>query len=119
MTVYCGIPLQSACYSSLEHLKIYIQSIKLTILFALCIAHSAYAGNNLRDDTGQVLQLKQTPQRIISLAPHVTELLFAVGAGQKIVGASEYSIILRRRGIFHASAGPYWTWKQLPPYARI
>jgi iron complex transport system substrate-binding protein len=29
--------------------------------------------------------------RIVSLAPHITELLFAAGAGQLVVGASEYS----------------------------
>ena len=30
-------------------------------------------------------------ERIISLAPHITEVLFAVGAGDEIVGAVEYS----------------------------
>ena len=30
-------------------------------------------------------------QRIVSLAPHVTEQLFAAGAGAKLVGVSEYS----------------------------
>ncbi len=60
-------------------------------LYLLCIANFAYAEINVRDDTGQLLHLKQTPQRIISLAPHLTELLFAAGAGQRIVGASEYS----------------------------
>ena len=30
-------------------------------------------------------------ERIISLAPHITEVLFAVGAGNEIVGAVEYS----------------------------
>lgn len=30
-------------------------------------------------------------QRIISLAPHITELLFAVGAGDEVVGVVEYS----------------------------
>ena len=30
-------------------------------------------------------------ERIISLAPHITEILFAVGAGSEIVGAVEYS----------------------------
>ena len=30
-------------------------------------------------------------ERIVSLAPHITELLFAVGAGPEIVGAVEYS----------------------------
>lgn len=29
--------------------------------------------------------------RIVSLAPHITELLFAAGAGPRVVGASEYS----------------------------
>ena len=33
----------------------------------------------------------QQGQRIISLAPHITEILFAVGAGPEIVGAVEYS----------------------------
>src|SRR4029453_13311769 len=35
--------------------------------------------------------LERPAQRIVSLAPHVTELLFAAGAGAKIAGASEHS----------------------------
>jgi iron complex transport system substrate-binding protein len=35
--------------------------------------------------------LKQPARRIISLAPHMTELLFAAGAGEYIVGTVEYS----------------------------
>ena len=35
--------------------------------------------------------LKNPARRIISLAPHATELLFAVGAGKYVVGAVEYS----------------------------
>lgn len=31
------------------------------------------------------------PQRIISLAPHITELLYAVGAGEQVVAVSDYS----------------------------
>lgn len=54
-------------------------------------AHAAQAELALRDDTGQRLHLKQTPQRIVSLAPNATELLFAAGAGARIVGASDYS----------------------------
>jgi iron complex transport system substrate-binding protein len=33
----------------------------------------------------------EPPSRIVSLAPNVTELLFAAGAGSKLVGASEWS----------------------------
>jgi iron complex transport system substrate-binding protein len=45
------------------------------------------------DDGGQTLELIRPPQRIISLTPHLTELLFAVGAGPQVVGvdsASDY-----------------------------
>ena len=40
---------------------------------------------------GNSIVLPQPARRIISLAPHITELLFAVGAGDKIVGVVEYS----------------------------
>lgn len=43
------------------------------------------------DDTGRTVILAQPAQRIVSLAPHVTELLFAAGAGDRVVGAVEYS----------------------------
>jgi len=43
------------------------------------------------DDSGATLRLAQPARRIISLAPHLTELLFAVGAGDKLVGAVAHS----------------------------
>jgi len=45
----------------------------------------------LVDDNGDELVLAQPAQRIISLAPNITEVLFHVGAGAQIVGADEYS----------------------------
>src|SRR6185295_10395683 len=36
-------------------------------------------------------ELARPAQRIVSLAPHVTEQLFAAGAGAKLVAVSEYS----------------------------
>jgi iron complex transport system substrate-binding protein len=52
------------------------------------LAHAAIA---VRDDTGRRVSVAKPAQRIISLAPHVTELLFAAGAGALIVGTPEYS----------------------------
>jgi iron complex transport system substrate-binding protein len=43
------------------------------------------------DDSGVQVHLDKPAQRIISLAPHVTELLFEAGAGQQIVGVVSYS----------------------------
>lgn len=45
----------------------------------------------LTDDSGRAVTLKQPARRIISLAPHITELLFAAGAGDRVVGAVEHS----------------------------
>ena len=45
----------------------------------------------VRDDTGNNIELSKHAQRIISLAPNITELLFAAGAGEKIVGVVEFS----------------------------
>jgi iron complex transport system substrate-binding protein len=45
----------------------------------------------VRDDYDQWLRLARPAQRIVSLAPHLTELLFAAGAGSQVVGVSEHS----------------------------
>ncbi|WP_456291075.1 cobalamin-binding protein [Paraburkholderia strydomiana] len=57
----------------------------------LAIALRAQAGIAVTDDTGAVLTLPAPAQRVVSLAPHVTELLYAAGGGAKIVGAVSYS----------------------------
>jgi len=43
------------------------------------------------DDNGDEVRLAVPAQRIISLAPNITEVLFHIGAGDQIVGADEYS----------------------------
>ena len=43
------------------------------------------------DDLGQRVRLAAPPRRIVSLAPHATELVFAVGAGARLVGAMDHS----------------------------
>jgi iron complex transport system substrate-binding protein len=44
----------------------------------------------LTDDLGYVHVLKRPPQRIVSLAPNVTEILFVLGLEKKIVGVTRY-----------------------------
>jgi iron complex transport system substrate-binding protein len=66
-------------------------------LAAICLAvlgtqpKSAAAAITVRDDDGTAVTLQQPARRVISLAPHVTELLFAAGGGDRIVGAVSYS----------------------------
>jgi len=46
---------------------------------------------HLIDSRGRDVVLEKPAQRIVSLAPHITEILFAAGAGEQIVGAVSYS----------------------------
>jgi iron complex transport system substrate-binding protein len=71
------------------------------VVFWLCLLLTMpvqAAAIRLVDDTGQVLEFSRPPQRIVSLTPHLTELLFAVGAGPQLVGvdsASDYPAAAR------------------------
>ncbi|MEO3943843.1 ABC transporter substrate-binding protein [Gorillibacterium sp. CAU 1737] len=45
----------------------------------------------IKDSTGTELTLKEEPKRIVTLAPSETETVFAVGAGERVVGVDQYS----------------------------
>jgi iron complex transport system substrate-binding protein len=45
----------------------------------------------LTDDLGHTVTFNSTPQRIVSLAPSNTEILFALGLGDRVVGVDVYS----------------------------
>lgn len=45
---------------------------------------------SITDDEGYVLNLTAYPQRIVSLAPANTQVIFAVGAGSNVVGVTDY-----------------------------
>jgi ABC-type Fe3+-hydroxamate transport system substrate-binding protein len=69
----------------------------LAVLFALgavgaCREHAASAPSktDIVDDYGRVVRLETPPRRIVSLNPATTELLFALGAGPRVVGRTRY-----------------------------
>ena len=63
----------------------------LSVITLLAAFNFASADVSVVDDTGATVRLVQPARRIVSLAPHMTETLFAAGAGERMVGAVEYS----------------------------
>ena len=63
------------------------------LLLCLCTAASqaTQATQAVTDARGKEVSLASPAQRIVSLSPHITEQLFAVGAGGQVVGAVEWS----------------------------
>jgi len=42
------------------------------------------------DDMGRTVSINEVPQRIVSFGPSITETLFALGLGEKVVGVSDF-----------------------------
>ena len=61
------------------------------VLVALLVTGVAQAAVRVVDDAGNAIVLYKPAQRIVSLAPHATEMLYAAGAGKAIVGAVAHS----------------------------
>jgi iron complex transport system substrate-binding protein len=61
------------------------------IALVLLGAATAHAQVRVTDDYGREVRLAAPAQRVVSLAPHLTELMYAAGAGAKLIGAIGYS----------------------------
>ena len=66
-----------------------LKSLLVVTLFL--ISGLASAEVSIKDDSGAVVRLAQPARRIVTLAPHLVETVFAAGAGDRLVGAVEYS----------------------------
>jgi len=71
-------------------MKAVVRIVAATVLAAVA-AGVAAAVVSTRDDAGTQVTLAAPAQRIVSLAPHATELLFAAGAGTNVVGVVAWS----------------------------
>ena len=45
----------------------------------------------LKDETGTMVTMPEHPKRIVALAPSTAEIIFSLGAGDRLVGTTEYS----------------------------
>jgi iron complex transport system substrate-binding protein len=63
----------------------------LAAVLAMLAAAHATAAIEVRDERGVAVRLERPARRIVTLAPHLAEIAFAAGAGDRVVGVSNFS----------------------------
>lgn len=71
-------------------LRVAILSFCLAAL--VVVARAAAPVWQVHDDEGRLISLPAPPQRIVSLSPGATAMLFAAGGGARVVGTPEFSV---------------------------
>ncbi len=66
--------------------------LTICVIAAACSDKEPVAGESrtVTDELGRSVQVARAPRRIVSLAPSVTETLFALGLGDRVVGVTSF-----------------------------
>ncbi|WP_426348014.1 ABC transporter substrate-binding protein [Alloiococcus sp. CFN-8] len=86
----------------LKGIIILMTAMVFMMIFSACTNEDVAKGNGengadgyypiaIEDSLGESLEIKAEPQRVIALAPNITEMLYALDLGDKVVGRNSYS----------------------------
>jgi len=64
--------------------------LSLALVLTGCSSSEQTPVNYVFDDLGRLVAINGTPEKIVSLAPSNTEILFALGLGDRVVGVTDY-----------------------------
>ena len=73
-----------------SHLKIVIFTFGV-LFVTLGFPLAGHAQKTVTDQLGRNVIIPENPQRIVSLAPNITEIIFAIHQGHRLVGATQFS----------------------------
>jgi len=63
----------------------------MLLLFALLLpAASCHASRTVTDEAGRTVTVPDHPHRIVSLVPNITDDVYSLGAGDEVVGISDF-----------------------------
>ena len=65
-----------------------MRGLGLSVVLSAVIACAHASPLTVTDDRGRQLTLPSTARRIVALAPSITELAYAAGAGPRLVGVA-------------------------------
>lgn len=116
-----SVTLGEAMTSKHHELKAFWFALALLILSACsgqAIDNNSTGQENLqyKDDLGREITLDEPAQRVVSLAPSNTEILFAIGAGNQVVGRDEFSDYPPRSSRSNQHRGEFWRFEHRGDY---
>lgn len=68
----------------------FLALLTIALVLTACSPGEQTSVEYVFDDLGRLVAINGTPERIISLAPSNTEILFALGLGDKVVGVTDW-----------------------------
>jgi iron complex transport system substrate-binding protein len=69
-----------------------LKNIIWVMIFLLILGYTVSSrGETFKDSLGRKITLKGNPKRIVSLAPNITEILYVLGLGERLVGVTQFS----------------------------
>ncbi|MBE9503078.1 MAG: cobalamin-binding protein [Proteobacteria bacterium] len=82
--------METCCFLAASFIRRFFISCLLFFITPLILTSSVNAGI-FSDDLKRTVEIKQTPSRIVSLAPSITEILFALDLNKEVVGVTQFS----------------------------
>ncbi len=71
--------------------RLVVSIVLLSLLVSMFVGcQSKFQSGTFTDDAGRQVSISKTPERIVSHVPPITETLFALGLGDRLVGVSDY-----------------------------
>jgi iron complex transport system substrate-binding protein len=69
-----------------------VSIVMLSLLIGTAVGCTAgFEPGTYTDDMGRGVTIDEVPQRIVSFGPSITEVLFALGVGERVVGVDDFS----------------------------